>query len=94
LRLLHACDQWHSSWAFTPLTGWHCKFRRNSEGVAKHYKVTQTVLGSDIVLVLTGCADQTFRDLKEIVEYYSAASKGRSHPLDKFTVEQMDKVRL
>jgi hypothetical protein len=26
------CDQWHSSRAFTPLTGWHCKLRPNTEG--------------------------------------------------------------
>jgi hypothetical protein len=31
-RLKHACDQWHSSRAFTPLTGWHCKLRPNTEG--------------------------------------------------------------
>jgi hypothetical protein len=32
LKLLHACDQYHSSWVFTPLTSWHCKFRPNTEG--------------------------------------------------------------
>jgi hypothetical protein len=32
LKLLHACDQCHSSRGFTPLTGWHCKFRPNTEG--------------------------------------------------------------
>jgi hypothetical protein len=32
LMLLHACDQWHSSRVFTPLTGLHCKFRPNTEG--------------------------------------------------------------
>jgi hypothetical protein len=31
LKLLQACYQWHSSRAFTPLTGWHCKFRPNTE---------------------------------------------------------------
>jgi hypothetical protein len=34
LKLLHACDQWHSCWVFTPLTGWHCKLRPNTEGKA------------------------------------------------------------
>jgi hypothetical protein len=33
LKLVHACDQWHSSRLCTPLTGWHCKFRPNTEGV-------------------------------------------------------------
>jgi hypothetical protein len=28
----YACDQWHSSRVFTPLTGWHCTFRPNTEG--------------------------------------------------------------
>jgi hypothetical protein len=28
-----ACDQWHSSRVFTPLTGWHCKLRPNTEGL-------------------------------------------------------------
>jgi hypothetical protein len=28
----HACDQWHSSRKFTPLTGLHCKLRPNTEG--------------------------------------------------------------
>jgi hypothetical protein len=32
LKLLHACDQWHSSRKFTPLTGLHCKFRPTTEG--------------------------------------------------------------
>jgi hypothetical protein len=32
LKLLHACDQWHSSSVLTPLTGSHCKFRPNTEG--------------------------------------------------------------
>jgi hypothetical protein len=32
LKLLHACDQWHSSRKFTPLTGLHCKLRPNTEG--------------------------------------------------------------
>jgi hypothetical protein len=32
LKLLHACDQWHFSWVFTPLTGWHCELRQNTEG--------------------------------------------------------------
>ena len=32
LKLLHACDQWHSSRVFTPLTGPHCKLRPNTEG--------------------------------------------------------------
>jgi hypothetical protein len=33
LEALHACDQWHSSRVFTPLTGWHCKLRPNTEGM-------------------------------------------------------------
>jgi hypothetical protein len=32
LKLLHACDQWHASRGSTPLTGWHCKLRPNTEG--------------------------------------------------------------
>jgi hypothetical protein len=32
LEANHACDQWHSSRKFTPLTGWHCKLRPNTEG--------------------------------------------------------------
>jgi hypothetical protein len=32
LKRCHACDQCHSSLVFTPLTGWHCKFRPNTEG--------------------------------------------------------------
>jgi hypothetical protein len=32
LKLLHACDQWHSSRKFAPLTGLHCKLRPNTEG--------------------------------------------------------------
>jgi hypothetical protein len=32
LKLLQACDQWHSSRASSPLTGSHCKFRPNAEG--------------------------------------------------------------
>jgi hypothetical protein len=32
LKLLHACDQWHSSRKFTPLTCLHCKLRPNAQG--------------------------------------------------------------
>jgi hypothetical protein len=32
LKLCHACDQCHSSRVFTPLFGWHCKLRPNTEG--------------------------------------------------------------
>jgi hypothetical protein len=32
LKLLQACDQWHSSRLSTFLTGSHCKFRPNTEG--------------------------------------------------------------
>jgi hypothetical protein len=32
----HACDQWHSSRKFTPLTGLHCKLRPNTEGTPYH----------------------------------------------------------
>jgi hypothetical protein len=32
LKILHACDQWHSSRVFTPLIGSHCKFRQNTKG--------------------------------------------------------------
>jgi hypothetical protein len=28
----HACDQWHFFRVSTPLTGWHCKLRPNTEG--------------------------------------------------------------
>jgi hypothetical protein len=33
LKLLHACDQLHSSRASTPLTGWHCKLCPTTEGL-------------------------------------------------------------
>jgi hypothetical protein len=33
LKRCHACDQLHSSRVFTPLTGSHCKFRPNTEGL-------------------------------------------------------------
>ena len=36
LKLLHACDQWHSSRVFNPLIGWHCKLCRNTEGHAAY----------------------------------------------------------
>jgi hypothetical protein len=32
LKLLHVCDQWHSSRESTALTSWHYKFRPNTEG--------------------------------------------------------------
>jgi hypothetical protein len=32
LKVLHACDQWHSSRESTALTGWHCKFRPRTVG--------------------------------------------------------------
>jgi hypothetical protein len=32
LKLEHACDRWHFSRKFTPLTGLHCKSRPNTEG--------------------------------------------------------------
>jgi hypothetical protein len=32
LKLLQACDQWHSSRMSAPLTGSHCKLRPNTEG--------------------------------------------------------------
>jgi hypothetical protein len=43
LKLLHACDQWHSSRKFTSLTGLHCKFRPNTEG-APHHDPISTLL--------------------------------------------------
>ena len=46
LKLLHACDQWHSSRASTPLTGWHCKLHPNTEGRCHHC----TVLGFEQTL--------------------------------------------
>jgi hypothetical protein len=43
LKLLHACDQWHSSRKFTFLTSSHCELRPNTEGsqplVADSYTV-------------------------------------------------------
>jgi hypothetical protein len=33
LKLLHVCDQWYPSRVFTPLTGWHCKLRPNTEAI-------------------------------------------------------------
>jgi hypothetical protein len=33
LKLLHACDQWHSSRVSTFLTSSHCKSRPNAEGI-------------------------------------------------------------
>jgi hypothetical protein len=44
LKLLHACDQWHSSRASTPLTGCHCKLRPNTEGKAGCYCRKNVVL--------------------------------------------------
>jgi hypothetical protein len=32
LQRCHACDQWHSSRVFPPLTGWHYKLRLNTAG--------------------------------------------------------------
>jgi hypothetical protein len=32
LKLLYACDQWHSARVFAPLTGRHCKLHPNTEG--------------------------------------------------------------
>jgi hypothetical protein len=34
LKRCRAYDQWHSSLVFTPLTGWHCKFRQSTEGTS------------------------------------------------------------
>jgi len=56
------------------------------QGVARHYKIT-TVGGN---LKLTGCLDQNFSSLGELVEYYIKTSKGRSHPLGKHDVEKME----
>jgi hypothetical protein len=36
LKRSHACDQRLSSWVFTPLTGWQCKCRGNTEGQLNH----------------------------------------------------------
>jgi hypothetical protein len=41
LKRVHACDQWHSSRVITHLTGWHCTFRPNTEGVYRHHPVGQ-----------------------------------------------------
>jgi hypothetical protein len=46
LKLFHACDQWHSSRKFTPLTSSHCKFRRNTQGF-DHPNVVQCFGMSD-----------------------------------------------
>jgi hypothetical protein len=40
LKLLHACDQCHSSRVITPLTGWHCKLCPNTEG-PEHERIDQ-----------------------------------------------------
>jgi hypothetical protein len=50
LKLLQACDHWHSSRVFTPRTGWHCKLRPNTEGLRA-------------VLVALGKADEDLCDL-------------------------------
>jgi diketogulonate reductase-like aldo/keto reductase len=44
LKLVYACDQWHSSWVVTPLTGWHCKFCPNTEGLISYCNKTGIVL--------------------------------------------------
>jgi hypothetical protein len=45
----HACDQWHSSRKFTPLTGLHCKLRPNTEGqlIDNCLRITRLVVPSD-----------------------------------------------
>jgi hypothetical protein len=43
LKLLHACDQWHSSLVLEcslPLTSWHCKFNPNTEGTTRRPLLT------------------------------------------------------
>ena len=39
LKLLQACDQWHSSRSSTFLTGSHCNFRSNTEGTYDNWEV-------------------------------------------------------
>jgi hypothetical protein len=46
LKLLHACGQCHSARMFTPLTGWHGKFRPNTEGTTISTRTTLTTWGS------------------------------------------------
>jgi hypothetical protein len=46
LKLLQACDQWHSSRLSTFLTGSHCKFRPNTKGrvCSHHLRLHRSVL--------------------------------------------------
>jgi hypothetical protein len=37
LKRYQACDQWHSSRVFAPLTGSHCKLRPNTEGIVNSF---------------------------------------------------------
>jgi hypothetical protein len=54
LKFLHAGDQWYSSRAFPPLTGWHCQLRPNTEGMhvirAAASTAARTSIGADFVL--------------------------------------------
>jgi hypothetical protein len=76
LKLLHACDQWHSSRVSTPLTGWHCKLRTNTAGNGKvTYCATPidggngtiaacaaTAAAADIAIVFVGTLSSEGRD--------------------------------
>jgi hypothetical protein len=44
LNLLHACDHWHSSRMCTPLTGWHCQLRLNTEGLQSNRHLQASVV--------------------------------------------------
>jgi hypothetical protein len=54
----HACDQWHSSRKYTPLTGLHCKLRPNTEGATPGASV---FAAGWVRLYCFGCAVRVFR---------------------------------
>jgi phosphoglycerate kinase len=46
----HACDQWHSSRKFIPLTGLRCKLRPNTEGPAGVFEFENFSKGTKAIL--------------------------------------------
>jgi hypothetical protein len=79
LKLLHACNQWHSFLNFTPLTGSHCKFRPNTKGHCVGAGVAQLV-----ALRLLGFVDsmeetETRKDVMEAEMLASLAETPAEH---------------
>jgi hypothetical protein len=58
LKRCHACDQWHSSRMFTPLTGWHCKLRSQT---LKAHAGDWDIIDKDAAWLITnGTSNQPF----------------------------------